>query len=201
MADDLAQLDLDEIERRVNALRERMRPLEQDLADLRGQRDQLLTELRRRRRLVERTSRADLKGAMREGKYPTVAELVAGTDSGALDTFVFNLKTGGEVRLGFPGSRTQSLTFTDGVRLVNAADLARMNLSGLSVVGELAVATGESALAHGMPQSCVSFHSTPEDAAEAFSKIMKRGDALLVKASHGIELERCVKLLRKKLGA
>ena len=125
MADDLAQLDMDEIERRVNALRERMRPLEQDLADLRGQRDQLLTELRRRRRLVERTSRADLKGAMREGKYPTVAELVAGTDSGALDTFVFNLKTGGEVRLGFPGSRTQSLSFTDGVRLVNAADLAQ----------------------------------------------------------------------------
>src|SRR5207245_9665063 len=57
--------------------------------------------------------------------YPTVAELVAGTDSGALDAFVFNRKTGGEVRLGFPGSRTQSLSFTDGVRLANAADLAQ----------------------------------------------------------------------------
>jgi hypothetical protein len=28
------------------------------------------------------------------------------------------------VRLGFPGSRTQSLTFTDGVKIANAGDLA-----------------------------------------------------------------------------
>src|SRR5256885_16304002 len=105
MADNLAVLDLDEIERRVNALRERMRPLEQDLADLRGQRDQLLTELRRRRRLGERASRADPKGAMREGKHTRGAELVARTDSGALDTFVFNLKPGGPVAPGCPGSR------------------------------------------------------------------------------------------------
>jgi hypothetical protein len=125
MADDLAQLEADELERRMKAIRERMRPLEEGLAGLRGERDLLLTELRRRRRLAERTTRADLKGAMREGKFPTVAELVAGSDTGALDSFVYNLKTGGEVRLGFPGSRTQSLTFTDGVRLVNAADLAQ----------------------------------------------------------------------------
>jgi len=29
------------------------------------------------------------------------------------------------VRLGFPGARTQSLAFTDGVQLANAGDLAR----------------------------------------------------------------------------
>src|SRR2546423_12940173 len=98
MADNLAVLDLDEIERRVNALRERMRPLEQDLADLRGQRDQLLTELRRRRRLGERTSRADLLRAIRACKYTTLAELVAGTDLGALDTFLFHLMTCGAGR-------------------------------------------------------------------------------------------------------
>lgn len=102
-----------------------MRPVEQEMAALRGERDLLLTELRRRRRLAERTTRADLKASMREGKFPTVAELVAGVEGGSLDDYVYNLKTGGEVRLGFPGARNQSLTFTDGVQLAQAGDLAR----------------------------------------------------------------------------
>jgi hypothetical protein len=114
-----------ELERRVAEVKERMRPLEENLAALRGERDQLLTELRRRERLAHRTTRADLKAAMREGKLPNVAELVAGSTTGSIDDFVYNLKTGGEVRLGFPGARSQSLTFTDGVRTANAANLAQ----------------------------------------------------------------------------
>jgi hypothetical protein len=124
MADDLAALDEGELQRRVAEVRERMRPLEQGLASMRGERDVLLTELRRRDRNVHRTSRADLKAAMREGRFPTVAELVAESDAGSLDDYVFNLKTGGEVRLGFPGSRSQSLSFTDGVKLAQAKDLS-----------------------------------------------------------------------------
>jgi len=122
--DDLTELDAADLEKRVAAVREQMRPLEANLASLRGERDVLLTELRRRGRLAERTNRADLKASMREGKFPSIAELIAGTDSGSLDDYTFNLKTGGQVRLGFPGARTQSLTFTDGVRIANAADLA-----------------------------------------------------------------------------
>ncbi|HXL19205.1 MAG TPA: hypothetical protein VN961_16955, partial [Streptosporangiaceae bacterium] len=38
--------------------------------------------------------------------------------------YAFNLKTGGEVRLGYPGARSQSLTFTDGVQVAQAADLS-----------------------------------------------------------------------------
>ena len=125
MADDLSHLDAAGIERRIFEIRELMRPLEENLAALRGERDQLLTELRRRERLAHRTTRADLKAAMREGKLPNVAELVAGSTTGSIDDFVYNLKTGGEVRLGFPGARSQSLTFTDGVRTANAADLAQ----------------------------------------------------------------------------
>ena len=124
MADDLTGVDGAELERRVDLLRERMRPLEQDLSVLRGERDLLLTEIRRRRRLAERDSRAELKASMREGKLPSVAELVAGSESGSLDDYVYNLKTGGQVRLGFPGSRSQTLTFTDGVKIANASDLA-----------------------------------------------------------------------------
>jgi hypothetical protein len=117
-------LEAAEIERRVAEIRERMRPLEGELGNLRAERDVLLTELRRRRRLAERTTRADVKAAMREGKLPTVAELVAGSDTGSLDDYVFNLKTGGEVRLGFPGARSQSLTFTDGAQIAQASNLA-----------------------------------------------------------------------------
>jgi len=125
VADDLSALDGAELDRRAGEIRDRMRPLEKDLAALRAERDVLLTEIRRRERGAHRTSRADLKAGMKEGKFPTVAELVAGSDGGALDDYVFNLKTGGEVRLGFPGARAQSLSFTDGVKTAQATDLAR----------------------------------------------------------------------------
>jgi len=124
VADELSSIDDAELERRVADVRERMRPVEQQLSALRGERDLLLTERRRRDRNAHRESRADFKAAMREGKFPTVAELVAGSQAGSLDDYAFNLKTGGEVRLGYPGARSQSLSFTDGVQVAQAGDLA-----------------------------------------------------------------------------
>jgi hypothetical protein len=124
VGEDLAGLDDAELERRVADVRERMRPVEQQISALRGERDLLLTERRRRDRNAHRESRADLKAAMREGKFPTVAELVAGSQGGSLDDYAFNLKTGGEVRMGYPGARSQSLSFTDGVQVAQAGDLA-----------------------------------------------------------------------------
>ena len=125
MPDDLSHLDPAELEQRIAAVRELMRPLEQQLTALRGERDVLMTELRRRERSQHRSSRADLKAAMREGRFPSVADLVAGGESDALERFVYNLKTGGEVQLGYPGARAQSLTFTDGVKVAQATDLAQ----------------------------------------------------------------------------
>ena len=133
MADDLSSLDAAELAGRVAEVRERMRPVERELQSLRGERDVLLTEVRRRDRNAHRESRADLKTAMKAGQFPSVAELVGGTDAGALDDFVFNLKTGGEVRLGFPGARSQSLSLTDGVQVAQAKDLgeaARLYAAG-----------------------------------------------------------------------
>ncbi|HEX7262621.1 MAG TPA: hypothetical protein VF383_00445 [Candidatus Dormibacteraeota bacterium] len=123
MANELPAIDDAELERRLVEIRERMRPIDQQLAALRGERDLLLTERRRRDRTANRESRADLKAAMREGKFPTIAELVAAGQAGSLDDYAFNLKTGGEVRLGYPGARSQSLTFTDGVKAAQAGDL------------------------------------------------------------------------------
>src|SRR5205807_5908862 len=109
---------------RVESVRERMKPVRLELDRLRAERDVLLTELRRRERLAAMSSRRDLKASMRTGELPTVAELVAGFDSGSFDDYVFNLKTGGEVRLGFPGARSQTISFTDGRQVAQAKDLA-----------------------------------------------------------------------------
>jgi hypothetical protein len=123
--DDLAGLDQAELDRRIDDIRQRMRPAEEALSALRAERDVLLTERRRRERAVSRTARAGLKAAMKGGALPTIAELVASGETGPLDRFTYNLKTGGEVLLGYPGARAQSLAFTDGARVAQAADLER----------------------------------------------------------------------------
>jgi len=122
--DELAGLTEAELDQRVEEIRGRMRPLEEELGKLRLQRDVLQTERRRRERGAHRDARAELKSAMKDGRFPNVAQLVEGSQEGSLDDFVFNLKTGGEVRLGFPGARAQSLAFTDGAQAAQAKDLA-----------------------------------------------------------------------------
>ena len=124
MPDELAGLTEAELQRRVEEIRGQMRPLDEQLGRLRMQRDVLLTEKRRRERGAHREARAELKSAMKEGRFPNVAELVKGSQDGSLDDFVFNLKTGGEVRLGFPGAKAQTLAFTDGAQAAQAKDLA-----------------------------------------------------------------------------
>ena len=124
MADEAGALSDTEVERRLAELRDQMRPLEQQLAELRARRDQLLTERRRRERVAAAGSRRDLKAAMRSGAFPTIPELVANTASGSFDDYVFNLATGGEVRLGFPLARSQSIAFTDGRQVGQARDFA-----------------------------------------------------------------------------
>jgi len=124
MAEDFTTLDASEIERRMEGVRERMRPVQVELDRLRSERDVLATELRRRERLATMNARRDLKQAMKEGTFPTVAELVASAVSGSFDDYVYNLKTGGEVRLGFPGARSQTVAFSDGRQVAQARDLA-----------------------------------------------------------------------------
>ena len=124
MPEDLAGLTEEELEHRIAGIRAQMKPLDEQLVGLRGQRDVLLTEKRRRERGAHREVRAELKSAMKEGRFPNIAQLVEGSQEGSLDDFVFNLKTGGEVRLGFPGARAQSLAFTDGAQAAQAKDLA-----------------------------------------------------------------------------
>ncbi|MBJ7596659.1 MAG: hypothetical protein DLM67_06535 [Candidatus Nephthysia bennettiae] len=122
--EDLTRLPAEELAGRVAQARARMRPLETQLAEMRAQRDVLLTEQRRRERLAHRNKRAGVKEGMRGGQFPTFSQLLGGTESGAFDRYHYHLKTGGEVRLGFPGARKQTVSFTDGRRLLQAQDFA-----------------------------------------------------------------------------
>ena len=138
MSDELTGLDEGELEARIDALRDEMRPLQAQLDELRARRDVLLTERRRRERMAHVKTRADLRSQMKEGRFPTVAELVASATEGAFDDFLFNLKTGGEVRLGLPGARVQAVHLTDGRATVQARDLnqaARLYAAGWELGG------------------------------------------------------------------
>ena len=122
---DLAARSAEEIEAMVADVRSRMRPVELQLAEIRSERDVLFTEQRRRERLAQRGRRASVKEAMRGGQFPTFTQLVAASEAGSFEEYRFHLKTGGEVRLGFPGARQQAVAFTDGRRTVQARDLAQ----------------------------------------------------------------------------
>ncbi len=125
MSEDLTGLSDDELEARIADVTARMRPLEGQLAELRAERDVLQTERRRRQRLAQRSRRAELKEAMRSGRFPTFAQLLAEVEKGSFEDYRYHLKTGGEVRLGFPGARHQSVAFTNGRRIVQAQDLTQ----------------------------------------------------------------------------
>ncbi len=125
MAADLTRLEVAEIEARLTDVRARMRPLEDKLVELRADRDVLLTELRRRERLAQRERRAGVKEAMKAGELPTFVKLVEATEAGSFDEYRYHLKTGGEVRLGYPGSSRPAVAFTDGKRVAQARDLAQ----------------------------------------------------------------------------
>lgn len=127
VADDLSGLEGAELESRVADIRERMRPVERELSALRAERDVLLTEVRRRERHAHRLSRADVKAAMKEGRFPSIADLVASVDAGSLDDFAYHLKTGGQVLLGFPGARSQTLSLTDGAQAAQAKDYGEVS--------------------------------------------------------------------------
>ena len=73
--------------------------------------------------------------------------------------------------------------------------LASSKLQELHVVGDLGREIGVAALESGLNSIRVAFHSTPEEAAKALKNDMNSGDVILIKGSHGIQLDRCVKAL------
>lgn len=124
MPEDLGGLGQGELEEMIAQAAARMRPLEEELNRLRAEREVLATELRRRQRLAVREARAEVKVAMRDGELPSFAQFVESAEEGEWAELACNLKTGGEVRLGFPGARAQTVAFTDGRQVAQAKNVA-----------------------------------------------------------------------------
>jgi UDP-N-acetylmuramoyl-tripeptide--D-alanyl-D-alanine ligase len=74
--------------------------------------------------------------------------------------------------------------------------IAGCNVSGLVTVGTLAAAAGEAALIRGLPRESWRHYATPEEAAATLRPLLAPGDAVLVKGSHGIHLDKCCELLK-----
>ena len=80
-----------------------------------------------------------------------------------------------------------------GIRAAAVADL-------LVTVGERGKMIAQAALVGGMPPKTVKAMDTAEEAAEFLSGEIRRGDAILVKGSRAVGMERIVTLLSREVG-
>jgi UDP-N-acetylmuramoyl-tripeptide--D-alanyl-D-alanine ligase len=78
-------------------------------------------------------------------------------------------------------------------------------VDGLVVVGKKARTIAESAMSAGLPSNCVQVYANSVEAGEALSKIIGKGDVILVKGSQGsgdnmIRMERATKQMMANIG-
>ena len=121
----LAELDATTLETLFEATRTAeqatlaaMAPYDRQLKELRARLAQVATEKRRRERGATVSQRREVREQAASGELPTLGEALAASGAKASNEInlaelqVF-LRSGGEVRLGFPG-RPGQLSFTDG---------------------------------------------------------------------------------------
>jgi hypothetical protein len=117
-------------------LREQMAPYQLRLAALAKDAAVVQTEVRRRERQRHIQARKEVRTQVSEGQAPSLAQLVEAVEAPAFGEpsfaeLTFLLESGGEVALGYPGSRVPSLQMTDGsttstvTTLAEARDLYR----------------------------------------------------------------------------
>ncbi|MGH7640420.1 MAG: hypothetical protein ACREN7_04450 [Candidatus Dormibacteria bacterium] len=110
-------------------LRQQMAPFQSRLAEL-GQRTAALqTEVRRRERQEHIRTRQAVRLQVKEGEAPSLAQLLAAPEppelgEPAFSELQFLLESGGQVALGYPGSRQPTLQMTDGGQVRSVVDLA-----------------------------------------------------------------------------
>jgi UDP-N-acetylmuramoyl-tripeptide--D-alanyl-D-alanine ligase len=70
----------------------------------------------------------------------------------------------------------------------------------LAVGGSPAIALADAAMAAGMPAANVRYFATADEAAEAVVTVAASGDVVLVKGSHGVNMDRIVARLKSERG-
>jgi hypothetical protein len=87
------------------------------------------TEVRRRERQRHIQARKEVREQVKEGEAPSLAQVVEAEEpppfgEPAFSELSFLLESGGQVALGYPGSRTPSLQMTDGSAISTVTTLA-----------------------------------------------------------------------------
>ncbi|MGH7704644.1 MAG: hypothetical protein ACRENY_02125 [Candidatus Dormibacteria bacterium] len=113
-------------ERRI---RDQMAPFQLRLSRLGKDAAALQTEVRRRERQRHIQARQEVRSQVKEGEAPSLAMLVESPEppvfgEPAFSELRFLLESGGEVALGYPGSRNPSLQMTDGSEVLAVTSLA-----------------------------------------------------------------------------
>jgi len=134
--EELAGLSDEELQRLVEVvelaerrIRDQMAPFQLQLTRLAQDTAALRTELRRRERQHHIQSRKQVREQVKEGEAPSLAQLIEMADAPAFGEPAFSelsflLESGGEVALGYPGSRSPSLQMTDGSVISSVTTLA-----------------------------------------------------------------------------
>ena len=124
------------VESAERRLHEQMAPFQLRLAKLAKDAAVVQTEVRRRERQRHIQVRKEVRTQVSEGQAPSLGQLVEAVEAPAFGEpsfaeLTFLLESGGEVALGYPGSRVPSLHMTDGsatstvTTLAEARDLYR----------------------------------------------------------------------------
>lgn len=77
--------------------------------------------------------------------------------------------------------------------------LARYQLDGVLLTGEMAGEVGQAAIEAGLSKERLNFFQEPQEAADILLNNLKSGDVVLFKASRALSLERVVDLFKEKL--
>lgn len=129
LSDQQLQQLVQTVELAERRLREQMAPFQLRLAQLAKDAAVVQTEVRRRERQRHIQSRKEVRTQVSEGQAPSLAQLVEAVEAPdfgepSFAELAFLLESGGEVALGYPGSRVPSLQMTDGSAISTVTTLA-----------------------------------------------------------------------------
>lgn len=129
LSDEQLQQLVEQVESAERWIREQMAPFQLRLTRLAQDSAAVRTEVRRRDRQRHIQSRKEVRDQVKEGEAPSLAQLVEADSPPSFgeppfSELSFLLDSGGEVALGYPGSRTPSLQMTDGSAITAVTTLA-----------------------------------------------------------------------------
>ena len=129
LADEHLQQLVQMVETAERRIRDQMAPFQLRLTRLPKDAAAVQTEVRRRERQRHIQARKEVREQVKEGEAPSLAQVVEAEEpppfgEPAFSELSFLLESGGQVALGYPGSRTPSLQMTDGSAISTVTTLA-----------------------------------------------------------------------------